>query len=199
MRSKNIIGIFVAICTCVAVVPDATTKTETVPDGEKGKFEFSKDFKVSLEDSLTGDLGEVMVELVGVVADFGLEILDQTLSEDSVNAALEKAWTTQAEPHDTNRDGGLSRDEASKIPDFRLDDDGNELSDEEFDELLNETFETIDLDEDGKITKEETQTYLKSLTDNVSEWIDTAKVDLETKSASMFESKETPSDSESDK
>ena len=199
MRLRNSIGIFVAICISVAVVPDATTKTETVSDGEEGKIEFSKDFQVSLEDSLTGELGEVMVELVGVVADFGLAILDQTLSEDSVNAALEKAWTTQAEPHDTNRDGGLSRDEASKIPDFRLDDDGNELSDEEFDELLNETFETIDLDEDGKITKEETQTYLKSLADNVSEWIDTAKADLETKSASMFESKKTPSDSESDK
>lgn len=199
MRLRNTIGIFVAICISVAVVPDATTKTETVSDGEEGKIEFSKDFQVSLEDSLTGELGEVMVELVGVVADFGLAILDQTLSEDSVNAALEEAWTTQAEPHDTNQDGALSRDEVSKVPDFRLDDDGNELSDEEFDELLNETFETIDLDEDGKITKEETQTYLKSIADNVSEWIDTAKADLETKSASMFESKKTPSDSGSDK
>lgn len=199
MRTKNIIGIFVAICISVAVVPDATTKTETAPDSVEGKIEFSKDFQVSLEDSLTGELGEAMVELVGVAADLGLEILDQTLSEDSVNAALEKAWTTQAEPHDTNRDGGLSRDEASRIPDFRLDDDGNELSDEEFDELLNETFETVDLDEDGKITKEETQNYLKSLVDNANEWIDTAKEGLELKSAPMFESKETPLESGSDK
>ena len=172
-------AVFVAVCTTLAVSSDDTTNSETAPDIEKATVDLTDDLQDTLQDSLTGELSEALGELVNVGVGLALTVLDETVSEDSLNAAFEEAWTTQAEQHDTNQDGGLSRAEVSEMPHFKLDDDGNELSDEEFEALLDETFETMDLDEDGQITKEETQAYFKSLTSDLSELIESTKNSLE--------------------
>lgn len=198
-QGQHLAAVFVAVCTTLAVSPDDTTKSETAPDIEKATIDLTEDLQDTLQDSLTGELGEAIGDLVEVGVGLALTVLDETVSEDSLNAAFEDAWTTQAERHDTNQDGRLSRDEVSKIPDFKLDDDGNELSDEEFEELLDETFETMDLDKDGQITKEETQSYFKSLTSDLTELVEQAKTGLEVEIPSLFENEETFYDSKSDK
>lgn len=197
-RIQNMVGYAFVICVSVAVISDVAPESETVPESNQANDDLTEELQSSLQSSLKGDLGEALGELAGVVADLTLTVLDEAISEESVNAAFEETWTTQVQQHDTNQNGSLDRDEVAKIPDFRLDDDGNELSDEEFEALLDETFETTDLDKDGQITKEETRSYLLSLTTNVDKWIDTAKASLELKSVPLFEGEEIPMDSEAD-
>lgn len=197
-QARLLVAIFIAICTTVAVSPDDATKLETASVSDTVTADLSEDFQVSLQDSLTSDLGNALGELAGVVTDLAITVLDETISEESVNAALKEAWTAQAEQYDTNQDGGLSRDEASKIPDLRLDDDGNALSDEEFDAYLDEMFESVDLDKDGQITLPETKDYVHSITANVDEWVEKARTVLKPDHSAKAESDEEPSNIEPD-
>lgn len=197
-QAQHLAAVFVAACTTLAVSPDEATKSETAPDIEKATVDLTEGLQDTFQDSLTGELGEALSDLVDVGVDLAFTVLDETVSEDSLNAAFEEAWTTQADQHDTNQDGKLSRDEVSKIPDLKLDEDGNELSDEEFEALLDETFEIMDIDKDGQITKEETQNYFKSLTSDLNELIENAKAGLEVDFPPLVEGEETFYDSESD-
>ncbi|MCY3885878.1 MAG: EF-hand domain-containing protein [Gammaproteobacteria bacterium] len=148
----------------------------------------------NLPDLKSSETVEAMGSLLQSFSNLAFETLDDVFSEDSVSAALEEAWTKQVEEFDADENGGLSREEVVAIPDFRLDDEGNVLSDEEFAALVDETFENLDSDNDGEITKKETQEYMMAEIVKAQEVIDSAVEEFNLNLAPLEDSNESSSD-----
>lgn len=182
--------VFIAFCFTTTANSDESTGSDNSPANDQEQSDPVVVNQLALPNLKSSEAVEAMGDLVQTISDLAFETLDDVLSEDSVNKALEEAWATQVEEFDSDGSGGLSREEVAEIPDFRLDDDGNVLSDEEFAELMEETFEDLDMDSDGQITKKETQKYIMSEIGKTQEAIDSAKGEFNLKLVPVEESSE---------